>query len=806
MRFTDILARFESVSEESDGGYTATCPAHPDSNPSLRIWRGEDHKVRLHCRTGCSFADVVAGAGLREADMFDAGGPGASVATEPPALVGIRHTAALARYVDTTSAAYGTTNAHSGEDATAYALRRFGLTAELAAELGIGQDFEDLEADLACRSPAFRAFPRLTVPMRDFAGVAHGLQGRDLSGECPGRWVSLRSPKGHAWGKYGLLRGGGGYDAIIVTEGPGDGLTAVVVGYDALIIRGAALAGKPELLEELAAGLKAHGGMVVAAGDNDRAGQRFNRALADGLRPHGITVYALGIPGEGWDLTRWREDHPEGFASVLHEEVRNAQPVELRSEAPPKAEAKPSPEADPVELLRKYKATHGETDTGNAYAFAEWAGGKVRHAHGVGFFVWDGTVWRQDERAVRRLVHELGTALVQADADEDVYRAFLMRYRTDSLIAELESVPEINVTADEFDAARHLISFRNGTVDLRTGELREHDPADMITQCALVDYVADATCPRWLRFLEEIFPGDAALHAYFQVFLGYCITGEIREHAVGVWYGEKGRNGKGATIRTMQSIFGKTLVKEVPFTMFEHVRGREVHTEQMAGLRGARMVVAQEGNPDTAMNTALLKNLSGGDELEMRHLYGKTFNYSPRFTLVLATNHLPEFSAGGAALWARTKSILFGQNFAGRVDPALEPTIQGPEREGIAAWLVRGAVRYYSEGLADPPGVRDAVEFHKDSVDPLRDLVGELFVYDSEAVTKRSEFNRELKNWREDQGDRSAKFGPMAVKRRLLSSGRVEEKQKHGTGWVYAGIRLMSAVDGGGPGVFSKPA
>jgi putative DNA primase/helicase len=374
-----------------------------------------------------------------------------------------------------------------------------------------------------------------------------------------------------------------------------------------------------------------------------------------------------------------------------------------------------------------------------------------------------------------------------------------------SIVAEMEVLPELHTDVDTMDAHRHLLTFQNGTVDLRTGKLKPHDPADYMTQCAPVDYVPDAECPRFEQFVTEIFPDDVELQEYYQTFLGMCVTGETRDHALGVWYGEKGRNGKGATVRTMASVFGKDIIKEVSFELFEQ-RGQQAHSESIASLRNARMVVAQEGNQGVPMNTARLKNWSGGDGITTRHLYGKEFTFDPKFTIVLATNYLPEFSAGGAALWARTKAVLFGQCFADRVDVDLEPTLQGPEREGIAAWVVRGAVRYYEQGrLSDPLSVIQATEHHKDEVDPLKPLIGELYDYDESCEVKRSNFNAELKEWRDQNGERNAKFSPSSVKRLLLSNG-VREQQRKGVGWVYTGIFLLSEPPrkGAGPGIFDQ--
>jgi putative DNA primase/helicase len=440
---------------------------------------------------------------------------------------------------------------------------------------------------------------------------------------------------------------------------------------------------------------------------------------------------------------------------------------------------------------------------------------RLKHVENVGWYRWNGTVWEAtgNDGAAMQAITDAVTVLAQriVDSPGDTSWAsaamskMLVNFQRRAIVAEMSVRHEFRVSVDDIDAARHLLTFLNGTVDLRTGELHEHNPADMLTQCARVAYRPDATAPRWLRFVDEVFPNDPELQRYYQTFLGYAITGEVREHALGVWYGAHGRNGKGTTVRAMQAVFGHDIVREVEFSIFENVRGQAPHTEQIAGMRGARMVVAQEGNQGTPMNTALLKNLSGGDRVSTRHLHGRAFSFEPTFTIVLATNHLPEFASGGAALWARTKAILFGQSFADRRDKDLEPTIQGPEAEGVAAWIVAGAVRYYAEGLHDPLSVIAATEFHKDSVDPLKDLVGELFDYAEGCEVQRSTFNRDLKEWRDTNGDKSAKFTPASVKRHLIDSGKVEEVRTKSHGWVYRGIRLMSDPEPvTGPGIFDR--
>lgn len=437
---------------------------------------------------------------------------------------------------------------------------------------------------------------------------------------------------------------------------------------------------------------------------------------------------------------------------------------------------------------------------------ADQCGDRLRYVQGVGWFKWSGIVWAAtgDDGTAMQAVTEASMALIRHAADEPSDHSWcvvasnkmLVHDVRRKIVAEMKALPQFLTSVDEMDAKRHLLTFRNGTVDLRTGALLPHRPENMLTQCARINYTMDAECPRWLKFVEEVFPDDGELQRYYQTWIGMSVTGEVKDHVLGVWYGDMGRNGKGVTIRTLQKIFGHEIIKEVPFSLFENVRGQQPHTELVASLRGARMVVAQEGNPGTPMDVARLKNYSGGDRISTRHLHGKQFSFEPSFTLVLVTNTLPEFSAGGAALWARTKAIHFSVSFAGREDRTLEPTLQEEEAEGIAAWVVRGAVRYYQEGLRDAESVIEATEHHRKSVDSLKELDGDLFEYAESSWVLRSTFNAQLKKWRTNNEIEGGKYTQSWVKKQLLASHKVKEQRDARIGYQLHGIRLMPHYGG----------
>jgi putative DNA primase/helicase len=102
-----------------------------------------------------------------------------------------------------------------------------------------------------------------------------------------------------------------------------------------------------------------------------------------------------------------------------------------------------------------------------------------------------------------------------------ISKGFTVSRNIDSLMRELKAVPSVAVEASALDAREDLLTFRNGTVNLRTGVLREHSKADMLTYAQDMDYNPDAKCPRWEQFLAEIFPEYPELVDYFRRHHGF---------------------------------------------------------------------------------------------------------------------------------------------------------------------------------------------------------------------------------------------------------------------------------------------
>ena len=280
------------------------------------------------------------------------------------------------------------------------------------------------------------------------------------------------------------------------------------------------------------------------------------------------------------------------------------------------------------------------TEDGVALAFMRQHRHALRYCHDAGaWYVWSGTHWRQNRDGLafawaRELVRSLNrdeTAKIQASTGRAAFADAVERFaQTDRALA---------VTADAWDRDLHLLGTPGGVVDLHTGQLRPARREDMVTRVTAVAPAAPgAPCDRWLAFLEQATGKDAELIAFLQRWCGYCLTGDIREHALLFVYGPGG-NGKSVFLNTISRILGDYARVAPMETFTASISDR--HPTELAMLRGARLVTATETEEGRAWAEARIKQMTGGDPVSARFMRQDFFTYVPQFKLLIAGNHRP---------------------------------------------------------------------------------------------------------------------------------------------------------------------
>lgn len=779
MLLTDFLDRFDSVEDDADG-FRVHCPAHNDAQASLRIAVSDRGKVLLKCRASCATKDVVEAAGITMRDLatMEPGDVSVARATSTDAPASVEDVAALAVQLDGWAAALP---AH--DESVAYAARRFGLAAEDAERLGLGYA-DDLPGG-----------PRLVVPFRDKDGVARGFQARALTPDAQVRWYGPKSPDGASWAKVGFFEGGSGWDEVLITEGPGDALTAVGVGYDSIMIRGAGLASNENVVDDVARMVGDR--LAVIAGDGDSAGRTFAARLAQGLVARDCRVKVLPVPDDH-DLTSWREQNPARFPTGLVRAIADT----------------PEETAVDAVLRDRDEERYPLTDLGNArfardFVIAQGSG--VKFSPEAGFFLLRHGVWRPDKLdRTRAYVQEAADRIAQiADGlpDDGVPGSALSKRKRrwaswarhsqssrgiDAAMKELQALPEVATDVLDFDKHHDLMAVANGVVDLRTGELLPHDPSLLLTRRVEIDFDPAATCPRWEAFLEEIFPAYPELPGFMRRLVGYGITGRTDEQAFAVLWGT-GANGKSVLTDTLTEVF-RELTVTTPFSTFED-RGSGGIPNDLAALKGARLVMAAEGEQGRPMAEAVLKRVTGRDLIAARFMRKEFFEFRPTFLLLLATNFKPSFRGQDEGLWRRVKLIPFERYFApAERDHKLSDRLLA-ERAGILAWAVRGSREWFASGLGDPQVVTGATKEYRETSDALAGFMPGLYVRDDNAsrVDGKTLFDAYL-TWADEENLPARERWT-----RRTFFGALEErgctKRKTNKGVAFEGVRRARQTD-----------
>ena len=365
------------------------------------------------------------------------------------------------------------------------------------------------------------------------------------------------------------------------------------------------------------------------------------------------------------------------------------------------------------------------------------------------WLIWNGSTW-VNEQTMRAF--DLARAVCrQASARCDT-EGRARAVGSAATVAAVERLAKADrrhaATVEQWDADPWLLNTPAGIVDLRTGAMRPHDRGAYMTKITAAAPGGD--CPLWVAFLDRITDQDAELQAYLQRFLGYCLTGVTTEHAMAFGYGT-GANGKSVLLTTVTGIMGDyaTVAPMETFTASQSDR----HPTDMAMLRGARLVAAQETEEGRRWAEAKIKSLTGGDPISARFMRQDFFTFMPQFKLFIAGNHKPGLRGVDEAMRRRLNLIPFVVTIpAGERDPDLPEKLKA-EWAGIMAWMLEGCLAWQREGLRPPAAVADATESYLGAEDSIGTWIAECCTAADTVATASSILFASWKAWSEAAGE-----------------------------------------------------
>lgn len=444
--------------------------------------------------------------------------------------------------------------------------------------------------------------------------------------------------------------------------------------------------------------------------------------------------------------------------------------------------------------------TYHRTDLGNANRLVRDFGNEICYCKEIGrWFVWDSTRWEMDTTgAIDRLAVKttLNIYSEAKDAMDKEERVAICKWATQSESKQkLQSMIDLakihiktSIKQEQLDQYPWLTCVQNGMIDLRNGAHLDSDPGAYCTRQINSDYDPEATSPRWEAFLEQVLP-DANVREFVQRAIGYTLTGEISEQCLFFLYGE-GRNGKSTFLETLTHLLGDYARTTRAETIMLK-RGDAGIANDVAALRGARMVSASEVNEGQRLNEALIKTMTGGDTIDARFLYAESFNFKPVFKLFMRGNHKPKISGNDAGIWRRMRLIPFIVNIPDEEQDKQLGNKLLEELPGILNWAVRGCLDWQTNGLAAPSAVKEATQEYRDE----QDILGAFFVencqFDQYARCDKTELWHLYKEWanknEEKAFDSVRKFNTC-----VKSHEGVREDMSHGRR-IWKGLQIRNS-------------
>lgn len=464
-----------------------------------------------------------------------------------------------------------------------------------------------------------------------------------------------------------------------------------------------------------------------------------------------------------------------------------------------------------------------------------------------------GVAWREDYKEESLFAVEVVAELLKAlldhrdfisfDKDTSDYimervKALHSRERMTSL-RRLAQAGEDGLAIDPkvWDSQIRYVAAQNGAVDLTTGELLTEDLQNLyFTLQANVAYNPEAPEPElFLETLRDIFactvlppsventetvgasPQNPQLISseiekycaeqpemvaqtisYIQRLLGYALTGTCREHALFMFYGKEGRNGKGVLLRAITGVLGDYAGDVRPELLLRSsINGGNMGPNSaLIDLQGKRLAIASEVSQGDAFDTSVVKRLTGADTLVGRAPYARSeTRFTPTHTFILQTNFTPAAPAEDIAFWRRIKVIPFNRSFVenpdpdnvlqAQVDKDLERKLEA-EYEGIFKWIIDGAVAYNATGsLNEPAWLASAVSEYRKNRDTLGEFIAECCFTGPERTAKTAVFHKYFTRWLKDNGYKS--WNKTTIRDRLERQGFTH---KRSNGSYYVGISL----------------
>lgn len=313
-----------------------------------------------------------------------------------------------------------------------------------------------------------------------------------------------------------------------------------------------------------------------------------------------------------------------------------------------------------------------------------------------------------------------------------VERQFKSNEKRDSVARSIIRCPALNTVAFEaFDADLDRVLCGNGVLNMVTGELRAPVAKDMLLFRTRVEFIPDAKCPGWEKFINQVFAENENpehMVSFKQELFGYSLSGRINASKIFCHFGD-GSNGKSKALEALMLLCGE-YATTLSATDLVSKRNQTTKDPERLGskIEGKRCAIVDDISTNTVWDEGVLKGFTA-KQLPARRLYGEPTRFFNRCTAHVGLNKAPSPESSNNGLFRRMCIIPYNRTFepCAAMDEKIDEMIRR-ELSGILNWAIEGYQRLRKRGGFDyPKEITAAVEEYRDINSPLEKLIQELY-------------------------------------------------------------------------------
>lgn len=402
---------------------------------------------------------------------------------------------------------------------------------------------------------------------------------------------------------------------------------------------------------------------------------------------------------------------------------------------------------------------------------ASWLAKYPNTVYGLGdFFRYGDGFWHvKHEQEIKKEIREF---IIDAKSENI--------YPTNALLNSVLELakPTIFVPAQKWNADPDWVVCQNGTLQLSSRKLCDHNPDHYITNNLPFSYDPNATAPTLQKLLERLEEGIPEVSKFLQEYAGYCLTTDTNLEIALWFYGPSG-NGKSTVILGFQTMLGN---RAGLLGLAEIERSRFA----LSNLSGKTLVVATEQPSARIGSTHILNAIISGEKVYVDKKFKDPIELIPRAKILWAMNELPRVDDPGNGLFRRVKILPFPPLPEKQRDPQIKKKIV-QEGAGILNWALDGLDRLRERGhFIFPEKVTEATMGFQMSNDTAANFSNDCCEMDPNSELPSMELYRAYVSWCFKNGHKPKSTTAVASDWKRLGLTRL----RSASGSIWRGLKI----------------